>query len=180
MGSRLSNGTSGWSTKPTPIGEALGSSLHGHIFKVTDNRLGAYEFREGPPPKDIKDVDQSFFRELIDILCSNNLESLVGLQVLDDAPQLPMLEFVIAGEGAVMIRAGESITYGKLYRITGWILGKSDDGGYSFKGNETHAGPPGAHEIFRDGKKLKDVTFPSDVLVEQGIMAVWDGNSAPA
>ena len=57
---------SGYWTKPTSIQDINPEDIHGHIFMLSpDNRLVAYEYREGPP-NDIAGTDPAFFQELIE------------------------------------------------------------------------------------------------------------------
>ena len=170
MGFRSQDSLSSWWTKPTPINRILMSSLHGHIFMLSStSHLIAYEFREGPLPTDVGSIDQRFFQQFAETLVTNNLESLIGLQVLEDPPHQPMLEFVIAGQGTIMIN--KEIARGREVRTTGWVFERTKDGVISIKGKETHAGSSnGNHQIFTDGKPLKDIQSVLCVLAKENII----------
>ena len=56
---------SGYWTKPTPFETVLASSVYEDIYILSsDDRLIAYEYREGRAPKNLADVDKAFFQEL--------------------------------------------------------------------------------------------------------------------
>ncbi|KAK9847164.1 hypothetical protein MYU51_020367 [Penicillium brevicompactum] len=81
------------------------AGIHGHIFKFTCNgEMQAYEDREGSVPS-LDGVNPAFFKHLADYVRDNDLESLLGLQVLaEDVPKM-MCEFVLEGNGTVMLDA---------------------------------------------------------------------------
>lgn len=103
LGSSLKGQLSGYWTKPTPSEVIIPNPIHGHIYILSpDNRLLAYEYREGDAPKCVADINQAFFGELSKYLSSNQLTGLLGLEVLEEledksSPQPQMLEFVLAG-----------------------------------------------------------------------------------
>ena len=81
-----------------------------------------------------------------------------------------MLEFVLADQGIVMLRK-EDATNAYIYRVTGWSLVQSEDGTVSMKGNETHASKLGGpHQLFTDGKLLKDVNDAMNLLLKAGFI----------
>lgn len=160
---------SGCWTKPTGIEEVNLEDIHGHIFALAgDGRFVAYEYRERPP-FDMADVKPEFFRDIIQYLRSNNLEDLLGLQVLSNEPQEKLAEFVLGQEaGTVMLRESEA-NYGRISRVTGWSF-EDKDGVISCKGNDVHAEMKnGNHRIFQDSKPLPDVHELRMVLKEAGI-----------
>ena len=173
LGSSFKGRVSGYWTKPTPF-EAINSNpIHGHIYTLSpDNRLLAYEYREGDAPKRAADIDQAFFGELSKYLSSNQLAGLLGLEVLEDtsSPQPQTLEFVLAGEGTVMIKE-EEVAYANISRVTGWSFAQDENGIISIKGHETHASPAnGVHQIFRDGKPLRNIDAVVDLLLHKGVI----------
>ena len=100
-----------------------------------------------------------------------SLFELLGLEVLEDtlSPQPQMLEFVLAGEGTVMVKK-EELTHANIYRVTGWSFILDEDGIVSVKGHETHAGVNGRHEIFRDMKPLRNIDAVVDLLHQEGLI----------
>jgi len=172
-GSRFRGERSGGWTKPTPFESILGNHVHGHIYILSpDNRLLPYEYRDGGAPKHAAGVAQIFFRELSEYLISNKLAGVLGLEVLEDtsSPQPHMLEFILAGQGTVMVKEQEAAR-ADLYRVTGWSFAKDKDGIISIKGNETHAGTAGGgHQIFTDGKPLKDIEAVMKLLLQERVL----------
>jgi hypothetical protein len=160
---------SGCWTKPTVIEEVNLEDVHGHIFALTgDGRFVAYEYREGPL-FNMADVKPEFFHDVIQYLLSNNLENLLGLQVLSNKPQEMLCEFVLGKEaGTVMVKESEA-NYGRISRVTGWSF-EEKDGVISCKGNDVHAEMKnGNHRIFQDSKPLPDVYELRMALKKAGI-----------
>ena len=95
----------------------------------------------------------------------------MGLEVLEDtsSPQPQMLEFVLAGQGTVMVKE-EEIAHANIYRVTGWSFAQDEDGNVSVKGNETHAAANGVHQIFRDGKPLRNIDAVVDLLLQEAVV----------
>ena len=172
LGSRFRGRLSGYWTKPTPFEAIIPNPVHGHVYILSpDNRLLAYEYREGDAPKGVADINQAFFVELSEYLSSNQLSGLLGLEVLEDtfSPQPQMLEFVLAGQGTVMVKK-EEVACVNIYRVTGWSFTQDEAGIVSVKGNETHAGANGNHEIFRDTKSLRNIDAVVDLLLQEGVI----------
>ena len=134
-----------------------------------DNRLAAYEYREGPP-NDISSTDPAFFQELVEYLRKNALASVLGLQVLYEGPPKQMVEIVLKDVGTVMLDASEA-KHGDLYRVTGWCADKKDDGLGDFTGGESHAKTTkDTHPVFIDGKALPDLAALMSLLKDEGII----------
>ena len=183
LGSTFKRELSGYWTRPIPCETVLTNSIHGHIYALSpDNRLLAYEYREGCVPKSIGKIDTAFFHELSKYLISNKLVGLLGLEVLEDtsSPQTQMLEFVLAGRGTVMIKE-EKAMHTNTYRVTGWSFTQDKDGTVAVKGFETHASnPSGGHQVFTDGKPLRNIDAVMNLLLQEGIMSEgrsWRGMS---
>jgi hypothetical protein len=160
---------SGFFTKPTSIQNINLEDVHGHIFMLSpDNRLVAYEYREGPP-NEIAGTDPAFFQELIDYLQKNALASVLGLQVLCGEPSEQMVEFVLKDVGTVMLDASEA-KYGGIYRVTGWHADQKD-GIVNFSGSESHAKTTkNTHQVFINGKALPDLAALKAVLKGEDII----------
>lgn len=173
LGSRFQGNSLGYWTKPIPCEKVHAKDVHGHIFTISgEGDLLAYEYRNGPTPDKIAQIDSGFFHEFTEFLKSNKLEGVVGLEVLEDRlnSQYQMLEFVLADQGTTMLRK-EDATNAHIYRVTGWSLVQSEDGTVSMKGNETHASKPGGpHQLFTDGKRLKDIDDVMSVLLQEGFI----------
>lgn len=117
LGSMFRRELSGYWTKPTPCETTVANPVHGHIYTLSsDNRLLAYEYREGCAPKSVDEINMGFFDELSRFLISNKLVGLLGLEVLEDtsSPPARMLEFVLAGRGTVTGQGRRSSAYGQL------------------------------------------------------------------
>jgi len=83
-----------------------------------------------------------------------------------------MLEFVLADRGTVMLKE-EDAANAHIYMVTGWSLVQSEDGTVSMKGNTTHASKPGGpHQLFTDGKLLKDVDDVMSLLLQEGVINI--------
>ena len=173
LGSTFRRELSGYWTKPTLYETTLANSVHGHIYTLSsDTRLIAYEYREGGAPKNVDEIDTGFFHELSKYLIPNKLVGLLGLEVLEDtsSPQSRMLEFVLAGQGTVMVKEEETM-HTDIYRVTGWSFVQDKDGIISVKGNETHASTPsGGHQVFTDGKPLRNIDTVMSLFLQEGII----------
>lgn len=168
LGTNFANPSGCW-TKPTKIEDINSKDIHGHIFMLSpDNRLIAYEYREGPP-NDIDSTDPGFFRELIEYLQNNGLSSVLGLQVLYGGHSNNMVEMVLEDVGTVMLDASET-KHGGVYRVTGWRVDQ-DGGMVSFSGGESHAKTTkGTHQVFVGGKALPDIAALKSLLKDEGII----------
>lgn len=160
---------SGCWTKPTKIQDINPEDIHGHIFMLSpDNRLVAYEYREGPPD-DMTDTDPAFFQELIEYLQKNALASVLGLQVLSEVLSKQLVEIVLKDVGTVMLDASEA-KHGDIYRVTGWCVDQ-EGGLVDFKGQESHAKTTkGTHQVFISGKQLPDLAALKSLLKGEGII----------
>lgn len=115
-----------------------------------------------------------FFQELFKYLKLNKLETFLGPQVLEDvsSSQPKMMEFVLAGQGTVLIKA-EGISHADIYRVTGWSFTQNRDGTVSIKGNETDASTPkGEHQVFTDGKPLRNIEAMMNLLLWNGFIKI--------
>jgi hypothetical protein len=139
-----------WWTRPTKIQDINLKGIHGHIFKLSpDGRFLPYEYRTGPLGD--MNLDHAFYQELAQYLYKNNLEELLGIQVLNDLPK-PMAEIVFE-TGTAMLEASQ-MRFGEQGKITGWYV-VDQDGIVDFKGNESHYPKPGEdppHLYYYDGK----------------------------
>ena len=89
LGSMFRCELSGYWTKLTPFETILANPVHGQIYTLSsDNRLLAYEYREGLVPKNVVDIDHAFFRELFKFLRLNKLAGLLALELLEDTSSL--------------------------------------------------------------------------------------------
>ena len=100
--------------------------IYGNIFVLRrdgDRRyFHPYEYHTGLVP-DVSGVSSKFLSEFADFLDMNGLEDVLGLQILDDLPE--MWEFVF-NEGSVMLEPAR-VKGGKPTRQTGWRF--KDEGG---------------------------------------------------
>ena len=169
LGTNVKGRLKGCWTKPTPF-NAASNPIHGHIYVFSsDSQPIAYEYREGDAPKYAAETKPAFFRELFEYLSTNQLTGLLGLQVLENtsSQRLQASEFVIAGEGTVMVEEAQ-VAYANTYRVTGWSFAKDQYGIVSYKGHETHASVPnGVHRIFTDGKRLGSIDAVVDLLLQK-------------
>lgn len=156
LGSKM-NGNLWW-TKPTSISAVDMSSLHGHIYVVSlDRGLFPYEYREGSSPKQVSQVDSTFYQELAEYLIQQQLHNVLGLEVLENfqGAGKRMLEIVIQDHSTIMMEEEYASSLETL-KITGWMISQDTDGILSLRGNEGHSRPRGGqHVIFTDGKLLQ-------------------------
>ena len=174
LGSMFRRELSGYWTKPTPFETILPNPVHGHIYTLSsDNRFLAYEYREGLVPKNVANIDYAFFRELSKFLRSNKLAGLLALEVLEDRSSLQpqMREFVLAGQGTVLVKEDGRVAHTDIYRVTGWSFAQDRDGTLSVKGHETHASSgSGGHQVFTDGKPLRNIDAVMSLLLHAGVI----------
>jgi hypothetical protein len=100
------------------------SNVHGHIFVLTNHGFHPYEYQTGPGP-DLSGVDSAFLPELADYLNTNNLSTLVGLQVIDQNPA-HMLELVLPlGRlaGSSNFRMASRVYVNQMRRMAGMLTG---------------------------------------------------------
>ncbi|CAG8904820.1 unnamed protein product [Penicillium nalgiovense] len=165
LGTALESRGGCW-TRPTRIVDVDPAEIHGHIFKFTCNgEMQAYEYREGSVPN-LDGVDLSFFKHLADYVRDNDLESLLGLQVLaKDVPKM-MCEFVLERNGTVMLDARDVKNWNP-YWVTGFIA--NELGMTELKGAESHTETTtGNHQVFISGKIGKEDSL-IDILQAEGI-----------
>ncbi|KFY30327.1 hypothetical protein V494_08190 [Pseudogymnoascus sp. VKM F-4513 (FW-928)] len=145
------------------------SNVHGHIFVLTDHGFHPYEYQTGPSP-DLSEVNSTFLPELADYLNTNNLSTLVGLQIIDQSPAhvfeliLPLATVmldVLDLNGCVPARQ------------TGWKFEVENGEPRVCKSNETHGRNANGHDIFNEGAphpKLETYQDVKNALVNTGIL----------
>jgi len=178
LGSPDGNDVVRWWTQPTSADVVFGTPMHGHIYAISpDQRLIPYEYRCGSVPKGVSCIKSSFYQEFIAYIVSHGLSSLLGLELLEDTQnrQQHLLEFIIAGEGTVMVNE-KDVKNKDIFRTTGWSIEDDLDGIYNFKGNQSHAAPAGGkHQIFTDGKALHNTDGLVKVLQHVGVLSLGRG-----
>ncbi|KAI1329488.1 hypothetical protein F5Y16DRAFT_409177 [Xylariaceae sp. FL0255] len=107
-------------TKPVTTLEVNGP-IHGHIYKLTGDAFIPYEYREGELPMTFTDVSKDFFQELARFLTSNNLDNLLGLEVLDRKEDLYCGEYVLGHQGTVLVEQKDIVT-GVPFRKTQFVF----------------------------------------------------------
>ncbi|KAK9847709.1 hypothetical protein MYU51_018331 [Penicillium brevicompactum] len=148
LGTALESRRGCW-TKPTRIVDVDPAEIHGHIFKFTCNgEMQAYEYREGSVPN-LDGVDLAFFKHLADYVRDNDLESLLGLQVLaKDVPKTI------------------EVNNWNPYCVTGFIA--NELGMTELKGAKSHTETTtGNHQVFISGKISKEDSL-IDILQAEG------------
>jgi len=82
LGSKFRGNSSGYWTKPIPCEKVHAKNVHGHVYTISgEGDLLAYEYRNGPTPDNIAQIDSVFFHEFTDFLKSNMLGGVLGLEV---------------------------------------------------------------------------------------------------
>ncbi|KAL9606942.1 MAG: hypothetical protein Q9167_008094 [Letrouitia subvulpina] len=169
LGTMFKRQPTGHWTQPEPLDTLLNLPIHGYIFAFTPtHNLLAYEYRTGEPPEAVKNLNAAFLNELSAFLLANRLNDLLGLEVLSQSTAFdPHLEFEVAGQATVVVRADHAI-HNEIYRITSWTFNAETDGILSVKGNTSHASYKGIHKIFTDGK-LGNIDAGVDFLLQKGV-----------
>jgi hypothetical protein len=145
------------------------SNTRGCIFKVNSNGdLEPYKFSEGSPA-DMLDGDSAFLSEMCAYLRDNQLSNLLGLEVIETTDN--WVEFDLGHNGTVTLKQDQA-KHGNLFKLTGFVYSKGEDGVRQLKGNNTHAETttPGKHKVFIDSK-LKDEASLIEALLELGIIS---------
>jgi hypothetical protein len=147
------------------------SNVHGHIFVLTDHGFHPYEYQTGPIP-DLSGVNSAFLPELADYLNTNNLSTLVGLQIIDQNP-VHMLELILP-QGTIMLDVS-NLNGCVPTRQTGWKFESEDGEPRVCQANETHGRTATKHEIYNKGDphpKLEDFQDLKNALVEAEILCI--------
>lgn len=172
VGTNFKNPNMRWA-KTTDVNELDESSIHGHVFVLTDGGFRAYEFQDGPLP-DFTNVGQDFLVEFARYILDHNLVDLIGLQVLGDGAcnNHDMFELIL-DQGTIMLD-NSLIKNCEPTRITGWAFESCDGNPRTCMANETHSKmTTGNHKVFNAGKplpKLENVEDLKAALVEAGVM----------
>ncbi|KAI0402783.1 hypothetical protein F4802DRAFT_608487 [Xylaria palmicola] len=172
VGTNFQNPEMRWS-KTTDSAELEGSSIHGHIFVLTDGGFRAYEFQGGPLP-DLTNVEQNFLMEFSRYITAKNLVGLIGLQVLGNgACNNHSMSELILDQGTIMLDTS-LVKNCQPTRITGWTFELSNGQPRVCQANETHSKmTSGNHKVFNAGKplpKLENVDDLKAALIEAGVM----------
>ncbi|EFY94595.1 hypothetical protein X797_011323 [Metarhizium robertsii] len=147
------------------------SNVHGHIFVLTNHGFHPYEYQIGPGP-DLSGVDSAFLSELADYLNTNNLSTLVGLQVIGQNPA-HMLELVLP-QGTVMLDVS-NLNGCVPSRQTGWKFELDNGEPRVCTANEMHGTHENGHKIYNEGAPYPKLATFQDVknaLVKAGILSV--------
>lgn len=166
---------SGSWTKPIAIEHLDLNEIHGNVFMLLpDKRFISYEFREGPPPASLANIDICFLRELAAYLSANELTKLIGLEVHDGRQEMGMVEFEMNGGGTVLV-PGSKAMYSSLDRATGWTLGKNkgptEPDGQPQPGTHWAVTTKNTHKVFVDGVEPKSEEELMAGLVAEGILS---------
>ncbi|PPJ52943.1 hypothetical protein CBER1_11654 [Cercospora berteroae] len=169
LGSTFNNPSIRWA-KTVAIDSLDTSTVHGHVFVVTDNGLLPYELEDGALP-DLSSVDEGFLSEFISYIIKHKLQSLLGLQVLG-CGESPMIELIL-DQGTVMLESSQSHGV-QSTRITGWRFESVDGRPRVCAANETHSKmTSGSHKVFNAGKplpKLENVEDLKNALLDVGVL----------
>jgi hypothetical protein len=145
------------------------TNVHGHIFVLTDQGFHPYEYQTGPVP-DLSEVNSTFLPELADYLNTNNLSTLVGLQIIDQSPA-HMFELILP-LATVMLDVSD-LNGCVPARQTGWKFEVENGEPRVCKSNETHGRNANGHDIFNEGAphpKLETFQDVKNALVNTGIL----------
>lgn len=172
VGTNFQNPNMRWA-KITNINELHESSIHGHIFVLTDGGFRAYEFQDSPLP-DFTNVGRDFLVEFARYVLDHNLADLIGLQVLGDGPcnNRGMSELIL--DQGTIILDNSLIKNCEPTCITGWSFQSCDGNLRACMANETHSKmTTGNPKVFNAGKPLPKLENGEDLkaaFVEAGVM----------
>jgi len=150
LGTNIEDPYGRW-TKATATDAIELSKVHGHIFALRPaGGFVAYEYQDGPMP-DLSAIRDDFFGELASYLTTNDLSSLLGLQVrLGGVPE-SMFELIL-DQGTIMLDK-TAVRGCSASRQTGWTFELKDGEPRVCAANETHAKKTsGNHQVFNAGK----------------------------
>lgn len=157
-------------TQTTGIDTIDSLSVHGHIYAITEHGFCPYELQDGPLP-DFSKVGHGFLPEFVDYVVKNELQNIIGLQVLGG--ESPAMSELILDRGTVMLETS-IIKNATPYRITGWRFESRNGEPRVCAANETHSGmTSGNHKVFNAGKpipKLENVDDLRIALVQAGLL----------
>ncbi|XMA20327.1 hypothetical protein WAI453_013118 [Rhynchosporium graminicola] len=145
------------------------SNVHRHIFVLIDHGFHPYEFQAGLLP-DLSGINCTFFPELTDYLNTNNLSSLVGLQIIDQNPA-HMLELILPLVTVMLDVSNLNECFPT--RQTGWKFEVENGEPRVCKSNETHGRHANGHDVFNEGAPYLMLETFQDVknaLVQTGIL----------
>lgn len=147
------------------------TTIHGHIFALSKNRLCPYEFQDGPLP-DLSEVSSEFLPAFILYITENGLGDLIGLQVLGECNEVSMSELIL-DNGTVMIQS-DVLKGCSPSRVTGWRFENGPEGPRACQANETHSKmTTGNHKVFNAGKplpKLETIDNLKTALLAVGVL----------
>lgn len=158
-------------TRPTNISELDVGNMHGHIFTLSPKgQFQAYEYRQGPP-QPMSPNDDAFIVALKAYLQKHSLESIIGLQVLNEDKDKQLQEFVLGNNNGTVMLDAEDTKIVESYRVTGYVVETNELGLTELKGNETHTPTiRQTHQVFTDGKPLPDEKSLMNALRADGIV----------
>ncbi len=163
---------SGYWTRSVDLRDLDSSDIHGHIFALTNSgRFAAYEFRTGPPPK-MSHMTVEFFHDVTEYLQFNELDNLLGLELLEGGGGETAFEFVMGQDmGTLMVAESKAYPDPSIYRTTGWVF--ENDRVISCKGQTSHTQTrSGSHYAWTDTKmitKTSSVETIKMALLDAGI-----------
>ncbi|KAM3518328.1 hypothetical protein MY4038_010124 [Beauveria bassiana] len=169
-GTPMTNIRGCWS-RPTAISNLDVSNIHGHIFAISPNgHFQAYEYRNGAPPN-IEVHDEAFIAALCNYLREHQLESLIGLQVLNEDKNRELQEFVLGDNNGVVMLDAADTNITDSYRVTGYAVHVDESDAKVLKGGEKHAPTvKQTHQVFTDGKPLPDELSLLGALRSDGVI----------
>lgn len=119
---------------------------------------------------DLSRVNKAFFPELADYLHTNNLSTLIGLQIIDQSPA-HMLELILP-LATVMLNVTD-LSGCAATRQTGWKFEDESGEPRVCKPNESHGRHANGHDVFNEGApypRLETFQDVKNALVEAGIL----------
>lgn len=127
------------------------ANLFGRVYAFTEGfEVVRSEMQDVAPRSATVDLSV-FFKDVAEFLISQNLHTILGLQVIDHEIQHDLVELETV-DGETLTFRREDIGNDEDWRVTNWVVCRKD-GVIILKGNESHASKPGGqHKKFVDGK----------------------------
>lgn len=82
-----------------------------------------------------------------------------------------MREFVLTGQGIILVKEDGRVVYIDIYRVTGWLFAQDRDNTISVKGYEIHVSIDSEeHQVFTDEKSLRNINVVMSLLLHEEVI----------
>jgi hypothetical protein len=151
------------------------TKIRGHIFILAHDGFHPYEYRQGPL-RDLPRINDAFLSEVAAYLRDNELEGLLGLQLLD--PDSTELTELILPDSTLMLKDAD-LLHVSSHRDTGWIFKESNGDPHKCQANEQHGQTRQGHEVYNQGSHQPRFEKYSDITDELRTLGILRTISVP-